>query len=115
MSASRGTTWFATTKRWTEDEARAALDAWKLSGLGAHAFARQHGITPQRLYWWRERVAARPLVSLVPGEIVDGKRDDQGERERAHVVIRVGEATIEIADAGVTWVAKLVRELARSA
>src|SRR5438128_727887 len=103
--------WFPTTTRWTEDDARTALDAWKASGVGAHTFAREHGITAQRLYWWRDRLAARPLVALVPGEIVDTARDS----ERARIAIHVGEATIEIADASAAWVARLVRELARPA
>lgn len=109
MARPRRTAWFSTTTRWTEDDARVALDAWKRSGLGAHAFAREHGITGQRLYWWRDRLAARALVSLVPGEIVDASQDG----ERAHLVIRTGEATIEIVEASAAWVARLVRELAR--
>lgn len=110
MATSRGG-WFSTTGRWSEADARAALDAWKRSGVGAHTFARQHGITAQRLYWWRDRLAGQSLVSLVPGEII-GVADDSKD-EHAHVVIRSGEAMIEIADASAAWVARLVRELAR--
>lgn len=109
MAASRGTSWFPTTTRWSEDDGRAALDAWTRSGLGAEAFARKHGITAQRLYWWRNRLATTPLVSLVPGEIIETSHDG----ERAHLVIRTGEATIEVVDASSAWVARLVRELAR--
>jgi hypothetical protein len=108
MAALRGNGWFPTTTRWTADDARVALDAWKRSGLGAHTFAREHGITAQRLYWWRDRLAARSVVSLVPGEIVDTAPDG----EHADVVIRAGEATLEIAGASASWVARLVRELA---
>jgi hypothetical protein len=98
---------FPTTTRWTEDDARVALDAWERSGLGAHAFARKHGITAQRLHWWRDRLAARPLVSLVPGKIVEDTHDG----DRAHVVIRVGDTALEIAGASAAWVARLLREL----
>lgn len=42
--------------RWTEVEARAAIKAWKTSGLRATEFARQRGISPQRLYWWMKKV-----------------------------------------------------------
>ena len=109
MAASRINGWFPTTTRWSADDARVALDAWKRSGLGAQTFAREHGISAQRLYWWRDRLAARPpAMSLVPGEIVEAAVDG----EQTSLVIRVGEATIEIADASASWVARLVRELA---
>lgn len=103
--------WFPRTGRWTEDDARAALDAWKRSGVGAHRFARERGITAQRLYWWRDRLAGQSLVSLVPGEIIDAAHGDKDVHPR--VVIRSGEATIEITGASAVWVARLVRELAR--
>lgn len=109
MPASRRQAWFPTTTRWTEDDAHSALDAWKRSGLGAHRFAREHGISAQRLYWWRDRLAARPLVSLVPGKIVDAAED---VRSGAHVVIRTGVTTLEITGASAEWIARLVRELA---
>src|SRR5438045_2192634 len=48
MAGPQRNAWFPTTTRWTEDDGRVALDAWKRSGLGAHAFAREHGITAQR-------------------------------------------------------------------
>jgi hypothetical protein len=109
MATSRGG-WFPTTRRWTEDDARAAVDAWKRSGLGAHRFARRHGITAQRLYWWRDRLAGQSPVSLVPGEII-GVADDSKDGH-ARVVIRLGEAAVEITGASPAWIARLVRELA---
>lgn len=115
MAASRRSRWFPTTTRWTEDDARVALDAWKRSGVGAHAFAREHGITAQRLYWWRDRLAVRPLVSLVPGKIVDvvDRRDD-GDGARVTVrVDSVAGTTITISGATASWIAGFVRELAR--
>jgi len=110
MSGSRRSAWFSRTTRWTEDDARVALDAWKRSGLGAQAFARDHGITAQRLYWWRDRIAGRRLASLVPGKIVAAA--DDGEASQAHVVIRTAVTALEIAGASPSWIARLVRELA---
>lgn len=59
-------------ERWTEARARVVLEAWDRSGLTLAAFARQRGVGPQRLTWWRKRLAettrgtnASP-VSLVP-------------------------------------------------
>ncbi|HEU4411696.1 MAG TPA: hypothetical protein VFS43_41015 [Polyangiaceae bacterium] len=65
---------FPTSKRerWTEARARAVLDAWERSGLTLAAFARQRGLGPQRLAWWRKRLAetshgtSPSPVSLVP-------------------------------------------------
>ncbi|MBK8940866.1 MAG: transposase [Polyangiaceae bacterium] len=53
-------------RRWTREEARAALSELKSSGLTVAAFARGAGIPPQRLHTWRQRlgedrVAAAPV------------------------------------------------------
>ena len=59
-------------ERWTEARARAMLEAWDRSGLTLSAFARQRGVEPQRLAWWRKRLSERSRltsgspVSLVP-------------------------------------------------
>ena len=65
-------------RRWSSDEARTALAAWKTSGLTLTGFARKNGIKVQRLIWWRKRlgndgrdcreVCARPAapVSFIP-------------------------------------------------
>lgn len=45
-------------KRWTEQEARALLDAWRRSGQSVGAFADSIGVGPQRLYWWKSRLGA---------------------------------------------------------
>ena len=73
-----------TARRWTEEQARAALEALASSGEGVAAFATRHGIDAQRVHCWRRRLsrsvtitpptfvevvpAARPMVA--PFEIV---------------------------------------------
>jgi hypothetical protein len=52
--------------KWTEVEARAALRAWRQSGLSLAAFAERQGIVPQRLYWWRSKLGDDATVDLVP-------------------------------------------------
>ena len=52
-------------QRWTATEARAALDAFAKSGLSGTAFAEQHGIDSQRLYWWRKRLGLDECGSSV--------------------------------------------------
>jgi transposase-like protein len=113
MSGPRGTYWQARTTRWREADARSALDAWKRSGQSAHAFAREHGITAQRLYWWRDRLSTRQLKSLVPGEVVGIGAEADRAGAPLQVVIRAGEVTLKITGADAAWVARLVRELAR--
>lgn len=58
-------------KRWTEEDARAALDAQARSGLTLRAFARREGLDPQRLRRWERqlggatRSAAPPKATFV--------------------------------------------------
>lgn len=80
------------------------------------AFARRHGWTPARLYWWKKRLRDRagvartstappPTLALVPATLV----------AEAAVVIRLrGDVTIEIAGATSASIAAIVTELARS-
>jgi transposase-like protein len=46
----------STGRRWTEDDARAVLDAHTESGLSVAAFAAREGLDPQRVYSWRRRL-----------------------------------------------------------
>ena len=97
---------------WTEDDARRALEAWRRSGDSLAAFARRHGLTPERLYWWRRRLATAVAppparLSLVPATVVVA--------DEAGIAIRLPSGvTIEVASASPTWVAAVVSELARS-
>jgi hypothetical protein len=105
---------------WSEGDARAVLDEWKRSGKSMAAFARQHGVTAGRLYWWRKRLQAKattpavaglgatppPPMSLVPASIVMGG---------ASLMIRLpGEVSIDVTEASPSWVAAMVVELTRS-
>jgi len=42
---------------WTAEQARSVLDAWEESGRSGSAYARSIGVVPQRLFWWRRRLA----------------------------------------------------------
>ena len=53
-------------RRWTETEAREALNALDASGLSATEFAYRQGIDAQRLYWWRRRLANSRDVAPAP-------------------------------------------------
>jgi hypothetical protein len=49
-------------KPWNEDDAREILDELSASGETLTAFARQKGLVPQRLAWWKKRLGG-PLPS----------------------------------------------------
>ena len=46
-------------KRWSADAAAEILDRADASGLSDNAFAKEAGITGQRVYWWREKLGRR--------------------------------------------------------
>ena len=65
--------------QWTEVEARGVIDAWRKSGLSTLDFARERGIVPQRIYWWRKKLAdddAKVGLRLLPVQLVDAKRGE---------------------------------------
>ena len=45
--------------QWTEVEARAVLAAWRKSGQSVQAFAKERGIVPQRLRWWKSKIEGK--------------------------------------------------------
>lgn len=73
------------------------------------AFARKHGVTGARLYWWKKRLPpvapTTPTLSLVPASIMSSG---------ARLTIRLpGEVSIDVEDASPSWVAAMVSELTR--
>lgn len=96
---------------WTDGDARLVLDECRRSGETIAGFARRHGVTASRLYFWKKRLqgnarpAAPPTLSLVPASIISAE---------ATLTIRLpGEVAIEVANASPSWAAALVAELAR--
>jgi transposase-like protein len=55
-------------RQWSEREAREALAELGRSGEGIARFARRKGVSEQRLYYWRKRIAeaATPAFVAVP-------------------------------------------------
>jgi transposase-like protein len=58
MPKSRRVARYAKHQRWSAEDARAVLAALAKSGLSLAAFARDTGISEQRLYFWRNRLEA---------------------------------------------------------
>jgi len=117
--AQRGT---RSTKRWSKADGRAAVSAWRASGLSLAEFARQQGFDDQRLRWWRDLLEGRPratpsvkrTATLVPVKVVGlGARPAQGT-----VRILVDDVAIEVSDCtsvSPAWIAALVKSVGPAA
>jgi transposase-like protein len=108
---SRASEWTAPAAgvRWTTADGRAAVRAWKRSGLTLAEFERRHDLGTGRLRWWKRRVESegtRDAINLVP--MVATKSP-----AAAVVVVRIAEVEIEVrADlVSAQWLAQLVSEL----
>ena len=105
-------------RRWTEEDAGVALAAWRRSGQSAYAFARGHGLNPQRLHWWAKRLAEwdaeSEATSFVEAEVLARHGTGVGAPVRVHtrsgVLVEVETGAVDA-----RWVATLVRELDESA
>jgi transposase-like protein len=106
-------------KRWSEAEARRVLAAWEKSGKSVGAFARSNGVTPQRLYWWRERLGKGgnaatgpefvPVVVKHPVVRLDGSVAlVVTTPDGAHVEVR------EVSSSTAAWVVALLERGGRS-
>ena len=98
---------------WTEADARLVFDEWHRSGTSIAAFAREHGVSAARLYWWKrrlsKRVARSSMMSLVPATVIPVAG--------SALVIRLPNGVaMEIAStsASPSWIAEIVTELMRS-
>jgi transposase-like protein len=83
-------------RRWTADDARAALAAMARSGLSPSAFAREEGLDLQRLMRWRRQLAAAPtfeeVIPIVPTAplLLDTDGAADGAAERFEIVLTSG-------------------------
>jgi hypothetical protein len=51
--------------QWSEVEARGVLETWRRSGLSLERFAKQRGFVPQRLRWWKQKLAGETRSAMV--------------------------------------------------
>jgi hypothetical protein len=97
---------------WTADEARAVLEEWRRSGDTITLFARRHGVSTQRLSWWRKRFAATvapTALALVPATLRTTGPAPAG------IVIRLPNGiALDIETTSPSWIAMMVGELART-
>ena len=108
--------------RWTASTARWVLATQAASGERLTGFARRHGLRPQRLFWWRDRLAewtgeGSTAPQLVPAVTVESSRMTSVPGSPApQVRVQVREVAVEISDAAAVppgWLAELLRELRR--
>jgi transposase-like protein len=57
---------YRTSRRWTKEEAVAALAALAASGLSMRAFASREGFDVQRLYLWRRKLEKKNKPAQPP-------------------------------------------------
>ena len=101
-----------TTERWSAAQARAALEAWRASGLSMHVFERRNGLANRRLRWWANRLG-NVTAELGEARLVPVVVKSAPPPVLVHVK---GGVTIEVVDATqapAIWVAAVARELAR--
>jgi hypothetical protein len=95
---------------WTLDEARDVFEEHQRVGGSLAEFARQRGISPARLYWWKKRLDVEPRklarLSLVPATVTVDTAPS--------VTIRLPNGIgIEATSATPAWIAAVIAELSR--
>ena len=61
-------------RRWTEADARSALAALDASGLSVAGFAARQGMSAERLYRWRHRLADKPQSVMTAPAFIEVQR-----------------------------------------
>ena len=93
------------------------LDALDQSQQSVSAFARAHGLSPQRLYRWRHQlrdealqVDESPPMHLIPVRV---RVTEEDSSSGPAVVIRLSDGSVVevLSSASPTWVAALIRAL----
>lgn len=100
-------------KFWRAAEAREALADCARSGETVAAFARRHGLSAKRLYWWRRRLRKQRTVQsgetrLIPLML----RPEPIEPPPTKVAVTEGGLRVEVGDASAVspaWIAALLR------
>ena len=87
--------------QWSEHEARGVLSAWRKSGLRLETFAKERGLVPQRLRWWKEKLEGKRTGSehseslkLLPVQVVEPAPAKRGEPVAVYLrsghIVKVG-------------------------
>ncbi|MDP9149142.1 MAG: transposase [Myxococcota bacterium] len=114
----------ATGTNWSAAEAAEALCAQAKSGGSVVSFARRHGISARRLYWWRTELAERKgerrsaeRGRLIPMTVIDAPIAAPRLAPGGVVVIDGG-LRVEVEEPGAVspvWIATLLRTVREGA
>ena len=113
-------------RQWTAEQAQEHLVAWRASGLPLGRFARQRGVSAERLRWWKKRQgdwseekAPSERSALVPVVVTPAAAPPVAMGRCAAVVVRVpGGAVVEVVEPEAVraeWLAAVVGLLSRCA
>jgi hypothetical protein len=102
--------------QWSEHEARGVLSAWRRSGQSVERFAKERGIVPQRIRWWKTKLegsstalARSPSpLALLPVQVTESSPAKRGEPVAVYLrsghIVKVGRGFDEEAFARVVAV-----------
>jgi len=96
-------------QRWTEEQARSALQELAQSGVSIAKFAESKGVSVQRIAYWRKRLAEGGPSRFVRVDVSHAATSTAGRIE-----ILLGDITVRVReDVDAESVARLVEALAR--
>jgi hypothetical protein len=88
--------------QWSEHEARSVLIAWRKSGLSIERFAKERGLVPQRIRWWKTKledkstalVRSPSALALLPVQVTESAPTKRGEPVAVYLrtghIVKVG-------------------------
>jgi hypothetical protein len=86
--------------QWSEHEARSVLIAWRKSGMSIERFAKERGLVPQRIRWWKVKLESTALVrspsalTLLPVQVTESAPTKRGEPVAVYLrtghIVKVG-------------------------
>jgi hypothetical protein len=81
--------------QWSEHEARGVLSAWRKSGQSIERFAKERGIVPQRVRWWRSKLEGKSTAqALLPVQVTESAPAKRGEPVAVYLrsghIVKVG-------------------------
>ena len=88
--------------QWSEHEARGVLVAWRKSGLSIERFAKERGLVPQRVRWWKNKlegksatlVRSQSSLDLLPVQVTESATSKRGEPVAVYLrsghIVKVG-------------------------
>ena len=109
-------------RQWTAERARRELEAWQASGEPLATYARRREYTPQRLQWWRARLAqwsgggeGHGHARLIPVEAARPVGTDAVATVTLHLPGGIRAEIGDLASVPPEWLAALVRALGTEA